>query len=218
LSRGVSWVALALYESATPTVLLDPFAGSEAGSRRVVATNDVEYRLVLAAGSKPFGDWHSLDATAIAAQAVGWPPRPRRPHTSGEMNLREEPAWFVVPLLVPDPWLAEHADAATLAHWARLTGRSGAPDRYWFPETWDRFLEPGRRIGWLTASDVWRPRRGRLASATSTDAAPGWGDAPGQIHPVSPLTPDLERGVGVPPGYALVQCVGRLAVGVVTDP
>ena len=32
------------------------------------------------------------------------------------------------------------------------------------------------------------------------------------------LTPDLERGVGVPPGYALVQCVGTLEVSVVVRP
>ncbi len=122
----------------------------------------------------------------------------------------------MVPLLVPDPWLVEHADAATLAHWARLTGRSGAPDRYWFPETWDRFLEPGRRVGWLTASDVWRPRRGRLASAARTEAD-DVSDALAPRRPPLTLTPDLERGVGVPPGYALVQCVGLLSVAVVTD-
>jgi hypothetical protein len=32
------------------------------------------------------------------------------------------------------------------------------------------------------------------------------------------LTPDLERGVGVPPGYALVQCIGTLEVSVVVHP
>jgi hypothetical protein len=41
--------------------------------------------------------------------------------------------------------------------------------------------------------------------------------AVGPRHAPSPLTPDVERGVGVPPGYALVQCAGRLSVAVITD-
>jgi len=218
LSRGVTWVALALYESATPTVRLDPSASLDTGSRSVLATVDVDYHVVIAAGSDTALDWPALDATAVAASATAWPPHRRRPrHAVNPSDREEHPAWFEVPLLVPDPWLAEHADAATLAHWARLTGRGGAPDRYWFPETWDRFLEPGRRIGWLTASDVWRPRRGRLASATDTDAAAKTGAEAVSRHPPSRLTPDLERGVGVPPGYALVQCAGRLSVAVVLD-
>jgi len=218
LSRGVAWIALGLYESATPTVRLDASASGDSGSRSVVATIEVDYHLIMAAGAKSPGDWQSLDAPAVAAPVTAWPPHRQQPH--------EEPrAWFAVPLLVPDSWLAEHADGITLAHWARLTGRSGAPDRYWFPETWDRFLEPGRRIGWLTATDVWRPRRGRLASATGTGTGTGtgagaevWSATPGQRHPPSPLTPDLERGVGVPPGYALVRCAGLLSVGVVVVP
>jgi len=215
LSRGVRWAALALYESATPTIRLDPSATLDTDSHRVLATIDVDYHVVIAAGSDTALDWQALDATAVAASATAWPPHPRRPRRASGRD--EHPAWFVVQLLVPDPWLAEHADAATLAHWARLTGRGGAPDRYWFPETWDRFLEPGRRIGCLTASDVWRPRRGRLASASGTNAAAESGAGPVPRHPPSTLTPDLERGVGVPPGYALVQCEGRLSVAVIVD-
>ncbi|HTJ21139.1 MAG TPA: hypothetical protein VL383_02050 [Gemmatimonadaceae bacterium] len=218
LSRGVTWAALALYESATPTVRLDPSAAIETGSRSVLAAIDVDYHVVIAAGSDIPLDWQALDATAVAASATAWPPHRRRPRHVGKASEREEyRAWFVVPLLVPDAWLAEHADATTLAHWARLTGRSGAPDRYWFPESWDRFLEPGRRIGWLTASDVWRPRRGRLASAAGPDAEAESSAGSVSRHPPSTLSPDLERGVGVPPGYALVQCAGHLSVGVVVD-
>ena len=75
-------------------------------------------------------------------------------------------------------------------------------------------------MGWLTANDVWRPRRGRLASAASVDD-----DTPAQVgdpaalyRPPLTLTPDLERGVGVPPGYALVRCIGELSVAVVVPP
>lgn len=214
LSRGVTWAALALYESAAPTVRLDPSASPDTGAQSLLATIDVDYHLVIAAGSDTPLDWEALDATVADAPATAWPPHRRRSRHAANASEREQHrAWFVVPLLVPDPWLAQHADAATLAHWARLTGRAGAPDRYWFPETWDRFLEPGRRIGWLTATDVWRPRRGRLASARGAGAGARWSAGP--VSRPSPLTPDLERGVGVPPGYALVQCVGRLSVGVV---
>ncbi|HEX5074572.1 MAG TPA: hypothetical protein VFW03_15245 [Gemmatimonadaceae bacterium] len=218
LSGGVAWVALALCESATPAVRIDPSASSDAGTQSVAAIIEVDYHLMIAAGSNTPRDWPSLHDAAVAVPARAWPPHRHTRRGGAEPEPHDERrAWFALPLLVPDSWLAEHADPATLAHWARLTGRAGAPDRYWFPETWDRFLEPGRRIGWLTASDVWRPRRGRLASAANPDAEEGWSGAAGLRNPRSPLTPDLERGVGVPPGYALVRCLGLLSVGVLVD-
>jgi hypothetical protein len=223
LSRGATWAALALYESAMPAVWLDPSVTSDtsAASPSAVATIRLDYRLVVAAGAGTPREWDALDAAALATSAAAWPVR-RRPGRSlgGEEERRESASWFGAPLLVPDPWLAAHADAETLAHWARLTGRSGAPDRYWFPETWDRFLEPGRRVGWLTAGDVWRPRRGTLASAGKSDAGDvaETDDALLFRRPELTLTPDLERGVGVPPGYALVQCAGILSVAIVLDP
>ena len=222
-SAGVTWVALALYESAAPTIRLDPSGAADAstGSPSTVAVVGIDYRLVIASGSGPPRQWAALDSMAITAPAVAWPIRQRPPPERGhEKRPETSPSWFVAPLLVPDAWLTAHADAETLAQWARLTGRSGAPDQYWCPETWDRFLEPGRRVGWLTANDVWRPRRGRLASAASVDD-----DTPAQVgdpaalyRPPLTLTPDLERGVGVPPGYALVRCIGELSVAVVVPP
>jgi hypothetical protein len=80
LSRGVTWVALALYESDAPTVRLDPSPATDAGPRSVIATIDVDYRFVIAAGSVTPCDWQSLDATAVSAPASGWPPR--RPSTT----------------------------------------------------------------------------------------------------------------------------------------
>jgi hypothetical protein len=77
LSRGVTWVAVALYESVTPTVRLDPSAAPDAGSSIVVGTIDVEYQLVIAAGATALRDWRTLHATAVAAPATAWPP-PRR--------------------------------------------------------------------------------------------------------------------------------------------
>jgi len=77
--------------------------------------------------------------------------------------------------------------------------RAGTPDRLALGE---------RRLG---------PRRGRLASATTRNDDIPSVPAVGPRHAPSPLTPDVERGVGVPPGYALVQCAGRLSVAVITD-
>ena len=222
LSEGTTWAALALYESTTPTVRLTSPGGhvSSDGSASAVALAVIGYRLAIVAGLGAVPDWQVLDRAVATAPAVGWPLR-RAPEQPADAGAESEPRapWFVASLLVPDAWLSAHSDAETLAHWARLTGRSGEPDRYWFPETWDRFLEPGRRVGWLTANDVWRPRRGRLPSATSRGAE----DAPHEDDPPPPrrggltLTPDLERGVGVPPGYALVQCAGMLEVTLVVS-
>jgi hypothetical protein len=224
LGGDVAWAALALYESLTPVVRVAGSEGRDANtsSQTAVAIAEVGYRLALIAGYGSPEDWTALDRAAATAAATAWPARRSAGRDAGQGPAprrhdgdRGRP-WLVVPLLVPDAWLAEHVDPETLARWARLTGRSGAPDRYWFPETWDRFLEPGRRVGWLTANDVWRPRRGRLASAPSTDTDAAHDDDPLTTrHPPLTLTPDLERGVGVPPGYALVQCVGTLEVAVV---
>lgn len=224
LSGGMSWASLALYESSAPAVRLIAPGGQNAdtGSPIAVAMAEIGYRLAIIAGSGPPEEWPVLDRAAIATPAVAWPARRHTQQGSGPAHhgLRGPP-WFVAPLLVPDAWLSAHADPETLAQWARLTGRSGAPDRYWFPDTWDRFLEPGRRVGWLTANDVWRHRRGRLASATTPsadDESEYGGDPHSARSGALTLTPDLERGVGVPPGYALVQCVGTLEVAVIVRP
>lgn len=227
LGGAVAWAALALYESRSPVVRLTGSGGNDAtsGAASAVAIAEVGYRLVIIAGWGAFDEWTALDRIAMSAASSAWPARHpavrdagRSPGAHRRDGDRVRP-WFVAPLLVPDAWLAAHADPETLAQWARLTGRSGAPDRYWFPETWDRFLEPGRRVGWLTANDVWRPRRGRLASASSAERNVAHKDdlfAP--RHGGLTLTPDLERGVGVPPGYALVRCAGTLDVAVVVTP
>ena len=218
LREGVTWAALALYESSRPIVRLTPSGGTDAsdGASSAVALAEIGYRLVIVAGTNPPNDWEELDHAAVSAPATPWPiRRAPRPGGGSEQGADRSPAWFVAPLLVPDAWLSAHADPETLARWARLTGRSGGPDRYWFPETWDRFLEPGRRVGWLTANDVWRPRPGRLASAASPRSGDDDDELPASRYGAMTLTPDLERGVGVPPGYAFVQCVGTLEVSVV---
>ena len=227
LAEGVRWAVVVLYESTTPTIRFTTSFGSDAsnGSPTAVAMAEIGYRVVITAGTtlphRPsLDDREAMDRLAVAAPAAAWPLR-RRPDRGArhEQSGGASRPWFVTRLLVPDPWLSTHADPETLAHWARLTGRSGETDRYWFPETWDRFLEQGRRVGWLTANDVWRRRRGRLPAAASPphdEAATD--DLPGYRSGGMTLTPDLERGVGVPPGYALVQCVGTLEVSVVVHP
>ena len=224
---ATTWVALALYESASPTIRLAPAgpAGSGTGSPVPMASAEIDYRLVIIVGSGTLcerSDWDRLDAASTVAPAIPWPsPRRSKGVADRSRGPDERRAWFSIPLLVPDRWFAAHADVETLAAWARLTGRAGGPDRYWFPETWDRFLEPGRRVGWLTVADVWRPRPGRLPSGSGPRADDEVTDEPEPAfvrRPPPALTPDLERGVGLPPGYALVQCVGRLSVAVVACP
>ena len=226
LAEGVHWAVVALYESTTPIVRFTTSFGSDAssGSPTVVAVAEIGYRVVITAGTTvPDRPRPTTARRWIASRS---PPPLRRGHrrSPGAGRGHEQPGgasrpWFVTRLLVPDTWLSTHADPETLAHWARLTGRSGETDRYWFPETWDRFLEPGRRVGWLTANNVWRRRRGRLPSAaTSVRDEAAADDLPSYRPRGMTLTPDLERGVGVPPGYALVQCVGTLEVSVVVRP
>ena len=216
-----TWVALALYESASPVVRLASgrSADNATEARHAVASAEIDYRLVIAIGAGAPTEWSALDAASVTVPAAAWPThrRPDRDTDAARGADRYRP-WFSTPLLVPDRWFAAHADAETLAAWARLTGRSGVPDRYWFPETWDRFLEPGRRVGWLTVADVWRPRPGCLSSGSAARADHdliGEQDPVVVRHPPPTLTPDLERGVGLPPGYALVQCIGRLSVSFV---
>jgi len=227
LAEGVHWAVVALYESTTPTIQFTASRESDAinGSPTVVAVAEIGYRLVITASttvpdSNSPDDREAMDRSAVAAPAAAWPLRHHPARGAGhERAGGPSRPWFVTRLLVPDSWLSTHADPETLAHWARLTGRSGETDRYWFPDTWDRFLEPGRRVGWLTANDVWRRRRGRLPSAaTSVRGEAVADDLPSYRSGGITLTPDLERGVGVPPGYALVQCVGTLEVSVVVRP
>jgi len=222
LSSGAEWAALGLYESSVPHVRRisseDDLRTSDLAT--AVAEAVIVYRLAIVVGSGASPEWHVMDREVAAAQAFDWPVRKRPRHlTETETTSDRQPPWFVGTLLVPDAWLSAHADPEMLAHWARLTGRSGEPDRYWFPETWDRFLEPGRRVGWLTANDVWRRRRGRLPTAESLGAeAPPRDEWAARRYDTTALTPDLERGVGVPPGYALVRCAGTLEVAFVTSP
>jgi hypothetical protein len=219
LWSGVDWAAMGLYESTAPRVRL-PFDGDRPSGdvANAVAEAEIVYRLGLVVGSGTAPDWRVIDRSIDAAHPFAWPVRKRARHLT-DTHAPRQPPWFVGTLLVPDEWLSAHADPETFAYWARLTGRSGEPDRYWFPESWDRFLEPGRRVGWLTASDVWRRRRGRLPTAASVDADAGTGDVWAvKGYTSTPLTPDLERGVGVPPGYALVRCVGTLEVAFAASP
>ena len=222
LSSGGDWAALGLYESNTPHVRRIP-SDEDRPTGDVpspVADAEFVYRLAIIVGSGAAPEWHVLDREVNAVQAFAWPVQKRPRHLADtELTSDRQRPWFVGTLLVPDAWLSAHADPEMLAYWARLTGRSGEPDRYWFPETWDRFLEPGRSVGWLTANDVWRRRRGRLPTAASldSDAEPRdeWAT---RRYDARALTPDLERGVGVPPGYALVRCAGTLEVAFVTSP
>lgn len=201
LAPGAAWAAAALYEPTTLTVRLAAPGTEPPEPEPVPAEAWLAYRLALVVGREGPPDeaaWARADAAVAAAPAVAWPPGPHGPTP-----------WFARRVLVPDAQAAAHMDDATLARWANVTGRSGGArrDRYWFAESWERFCEPGRQVGYVSPALVarsWRPAR-------VTVAATPWGGA----VPVSPLTPEAERGTCVPPGYCLLDCIGTLDVSVV---
>ena len=180
-----SWVAAALYEPDTLDVRFDDGAPTPIAPEPFPLAATVPYRLALVVGRNESASWGEIDARAAEAPAALWPP-----------GAAPQP-WFVTQLLLPDAWATRAMDDLTLGRWAALTGRAGptSRDTYWFAETWERFREPGRRAGHVTPADIARSRR----------AVAG--------HPA--FSPQVERGVCVPPGYALVTCVGVLEVSVV---
>jgi len=91
-------------------------------------------------------------------------------------------------------------DARSRQRWAAFTGRAGARDAYWFPDSWGRFLERGRVLGYVSAASVGRS----MPSRRRADAPFG-----------GALDATVERGMCVPPGYALVDCVGTLGTNAV---
>lgn len=189
------WVAAALLEPRPVSVqLADPGGETPTAPARFFA--EPRYRLVLAAGAgAPPTSWDALDASEPAV--IAWPP------------AREHIAWFSASLLVPDALAAEEMDDATLARWAALTGRAGpaSRDRYWFAESWERFREPGRMVGHLTPQLVARSRHTSSGARDSGEYGVGGALA---------LTPHVERGTAVPPGYCLVDCFGTLELALVT--
>jgi hypothetical protein len=205
LAPGAAWGAAVLYEPTTLTVRLAAPGTEPPAPEPVPAQAWLAYRLALvigrdapAGGVLPEDAWARGDAAVAGAPATAWPPGPR----AGT-------PWFVRRLLVPDAQVAAQMDDATLARWAMLTGRGGGVgrDRYWFAESWERFCEPGRQVGHVLPDQVgrsWRPTR-------VPPAATAWGSA----VPASPLTPEAERGICVPPGYCLLDCIGTLEVSVV---
>lgn len=199
--EGTERVAVALYEHVRPQVRIDVGGAAIDDRDRVAqATVTLEYRIALVLAGSEVPSWSVIDAAVAATPAVGWPP------------ATQPSPWFAGEMLVTDTWLADAADAETLARWAHVTGRAGVRDDYWFPESWERFLDGGPPLGCVSAADVWRGRRGRLANAPIDDGTePMW-----RTPIMASVTPDVERGVCVPPGYALARCVGTLGVTIVT--
>lgn len=195
LAPGARWARVILYE---PTALAVQLAREGAATREpepLSAHAVLRYRLALVVGrgDDPPPD-AAIDAAAAAAPATPWPP-----------GRRADTPWFLRRLLIPDAQAAAHMDDGTLVRWGTVTGR-GMPrrDRYWFSESWERFREPGRHVGYVAPDYVARARR----------LPPGAGEASTSL--VAPaLDATVERGVCVPPGYCLVDCIGTLEVALV---
>jgi hypothetical protein len=198
LAPGAVWGAIALYEPTALDVRFVDLPVAPAAPEPLPAVAMPRYRLAIIVGrDAPPADWSVLDAACAAAPSVSWP--------AG----REPFPWFALRVLVSDAAAAHSMDSTTLARWAALTGRAGATSRdvYWFADTWQRFGEAQRRVGHVTPAAVARSRRRLSASHESVTSY-------GSLAPA--LTPAVERGVTVPPGYCLVDCVGTLDIAVVT--
>jgi hypothetical protein len=195
LAPGARWAAVGLYEPTTLVVHLAPESEMPRAPEPLRAHAVLRYRLVLTTGrDDTIPPPEALDAAATAAVATPWPPG--RPDGT---------PWFVRRLLLPDSHVAAHMDEGTLARWAALTGRAGAlRDRYWYRESWERFREPGRRVGFVAPDYVARAHRLAAPAVEPSTSLLG------------ALDPHVERGVCVPPGYCLVDCVGTLELAVVS--
>jgi hypothetical protein len=204
---GARWVSAALYEQDAPAVHTLPDDGRRGGGGEPPVPGyavALRYRMVVLAGDAEPPGWDALDAAAAVAAGVGFPEHP----------------WFAGRLLVPDAWATARMAPDVRAAWAGVTGRTGGTDRYWYPETWTRFLEPGRVVGCVSAAEVARSRPGRLRGADAPaphPARPAW-DAPAASSPFAADAARIERGICVPPGYCLVDCAGTLGVALARVP
>jgi hypothetical protein len=216
VARGVSSVGLALYESASPSVsvtIRGTMPGEMAPLAQIDATIRYRFAIVLFT-ARAARDWREVDDAVTDAPALQWSSDP----------------WFTTRRLVPDAWIASHADPQSLARWTRVTGRGGTADAYWYPATWERFLESGVRVGYVTPMDVWRSRRSQHGTARASgddltrspfdvgDMSPSFSGASrfgASRFGASPFDAGVERGLCVPPGYGLADCRGMLEIGVV---
>jgi hypothetical protein len=155
---------------------------------QIVVTSTYQLVVVSAPASGPAA------TPSACALAAGPPP------ANAETAL-----WCAGTLLAPDAAVVEGMDAASRAAWAALTGRGGAPDAYWHPASWARFLDSGRGVGHVSAADVGRSMPSGPPAGATSDAFSA---------PRPSFSARIERGVPVPPGYALVDCVGMLSVAV----
>jgi hypothetical protein len=201
---GAAWVAVALYEEDAAVVRRTAEHGPGTGGTPGTAGFNVAlpYHVVVFAGTDAAAPpWERLDDEAgrSLAPAGAEPARP----------------WFVGRLLVPDAWATARMPRDVRAEWAALTGRAGQADRYWYPESWERFLEPGRMVGCVSAAEVARSHPGRLPGAddpprrAADDAT--WAE-PRAPAPYATSAPRIERGICVPPGYCLLDCLGVVDV------
>ncbi len=197
---AVAWapgtrVCVALHQAAVPTVRFSDAPAAGGAPTSLEALVDLRLTVLVDRGAAPTApradeepppDGALVDAAALGAPGVRWPPA-------------APILWFAGRLLVADALAARGMDPPTLARWAQVTGRAGAPDTYWFADTWARFCEPGRRAGFVSPAMVGLSRRAPHARREAAAYA---------------FTPDADAGVWVPPGYCLLACWTALTVAV----
>ena len=198
-------VAMALYEPRAPVARFAQHASLPSAPEPppLIATPSFRIALVVGRDAEPPA-WEAIDAAVAGAPAVAWPP------------ATEFAPWFLQRVLVSDAVAAAAMDATTLSRWAAVTGRAGrgSTDHYWFAETWERFRESPRVVGYVTPAEIGRSRGRGTPRTFGGDVPYGPGPYTGSSLAVA-LTPDAERGLCVPPGYCLLTCIGTLEITLV---
>lgn len=156
---------------------------------RVIATTDYDL-VVVSSGCNEPGDRSASKLTGLDSAIRG-------ALAAGQViGPATGTVWFSGSVLLPDTATVAAMDVASRGRWAVLTGRAGGRDAYWHPDSWSRFIEPGGKSIIVSSAGVARSTR--------------------ESRGLSPFSPDTERSAPVPPGYCLVDCVGRLRICAVT--
>jgi hypothetical protein len=115
---------------------------------------ELAYRFVVFAGDGAAPPWEALDAAAVRVAA----------DTAARGDEPAAPPVVRRRLLVADEWATAACRPTCAPSGRRSPGRGAHADRYWYPESWERFSSRARG-GVRVGAEVARSRPGRLRGA-----------------------------------------------------
>jgi hypothetical protein len=124
----------------------------------------------------------------------------------------DQSVWFRIGLCMPDHDVLERMSPDTAHFYRWITGRlgGGSKDEYWHLDAWDQYTEAGR-IGGVVVPEFLRlpPRAAKRAPVeeSSPFQPVGYG-----ASVWAPLTPSVERGVLIPPGFCFVDFEATVSI------